>query len=196
MPEAQINNPKGAFGYSPFDGTDQQRGVRRIGTFRNMSSVSGVNVGSVVCLSTNSSDGTGASISTAAFSPLILGVALTSASTDQSTALTSQALPGAWFTAVLEGPAVTLLSTAAAAGSIIINAGASTVAGTTGSTVGGHGAPLSTLIPVVTPGTLGGVVGVALTSATTGTTGFLSGASTLPKALVYVRPTMTVHTTA
>lgn len=196
MPEAQINNPKGAFGYSPFDGTDQQRGVRRVATFRNVSSANPVNVGSAICLSTLTTDGTGAGVSTAIASPLFVGVALTSGSTDQSTQLTSNALSNAWFQVCIEGPCVALLSTAAVPGNILVNAGASTVIGTTGSTVGGQLGPLSTLVPEVAPGLQVGVAGFALTSATTGTTGFLSVATTSPRGLVYIRPNVSHHTSA
>lgn len=196
MPEAQITNPKGAFGYSPFDGTDQQRGVREVGTFRNMSSANPILVGSAVCLSSNSTDGTGVAVSTAIASPLFLGVALTSGSTDQSTALTSQALSGAWVKVCLKGPCVALLSTATAPGMILVNGGASTVLGSTGSTVGGQLAPLSTLIPAPAAGTIEGIAGVALTSATTGSTGFLTTATTSPRGLVYLRPGYAIHTTA
>lgn len=115
MTLGQIADPKGTFGRSAIPGSN--RSHRQIATYRNASTVA-IPRGAVVVLSTLTTDGTGAAVSTVINDPLILGVAFTSASTG-STAGSSLAPAGAWFDVVTKGPAETIMTTGVTRGEIV-----------------------------------------------------------------------------
>jgi hypothetical protein len=187
-----IPNPKGAFGYSQTDGLNQTRGLTKYAYVHNMSTVA-IPRYSAVCLSSLSQDGTGVIASTVIGSRLFLGVlqwgqTASDMSSQASTATTasSAVAPGEWGVVAVEGPCIAAITTGAAPGDVLTNGN---------STVGGGNAlqPHSTAVPG-TAGAIGSAAGWCLSTATTGTTGFLS--TTQPRGVVYLRPCFFFSATA
>jgi hypothetical protein len=170
-----LSNRKGAFGYEI---QENVRGHQTIQAFHNMSSANAIPKGAAVVLSTNSTDGTGAIVTTVNASPLFVGVALTSASTGQSTDLASNASSGAWFLACVAGPVAGAFLTSGTVNGDVL--------GTTNSTVGSAGGGyLGPLASTQVAGSYFGVAGFAHTSGTTGTTGYLT--TTIVRGAVQVK---------
>lgn len=187
MAESQIVNSKKAFGYEPGEGANQQHNEISVQVFRNMSTVV-IPAFSPVCLSSLAPDGTGVVASTVIGSAKFVGVAQEAMSSVASTAITATSLAaqGTWGRVCVYGPTIAAVSTGAAIGDVLTNGN---------STLGGGNAlqTYTTLVPAVA-GALSGAAGFALTSATTGTTGFLS--TVQPRAMVYLRPSFAFATTA
>lgn len=178
-PFQQIENPKSAFG-DEIDHVGLLRGVPETCEVHNMSSVQVIPLGAAVVWSTNSTDGTGVTITTVAGSPLFAGVAITSASTGQSTDLTSLAAQAAWCTIVVKGNVPGALLTSGTAPGDFLGTVNSTVAGSTG---GGY---LGPIVSTQVAGAFFGVAGIAFTSGTTGTTPYLT--ATGPRGFVKLNP--------
>lgn len=184
MPHQQISNPRGAFDLPYGDGSDL-RGSQTIEMFRNASSAVGIRPGDAVALSTaGSTDGKAVVPTTVSGDPLFVGVALTSASTGQSTRLTSLAPSSEWCQVVTHGPAVYNGILGESIGDVV-----AVLQGTAAGSSRGHLGAAAT-----TQGTAGfiRVAGVVITSATTGTTGFLN--TTFPRGVVYLQPSYTLRT--
>lgn len=187
MPQ-EISNPKGAFGYPGGELTtathaEGQGGVggAKIRAYRNASTAQVVPFGASVILSTLSSLGNEAAISTVIGSPLYLGVALTSAGlhTGRTTVATAAGLGGLgtdYFDVLEEGMFHGALLTSGTVPGDLIQLGGSTL----GSTGGGVLAPVT-----ATAAGNYSVAGIALTSGTTGTTGFLTTAG--PRGIVRIQ---------
>lgn len=179
MPFQNIENPKSAFG-DEIDHLGIVRGIGETFAAHNMSSVETIPAGAAVIWSTNSTDGTGVTITTAAGSPLFAGIALTSATTGQSTDLTSNAAQATWCVVLRRGRAAGVLLTTGTVPGDFVGTVNSTVAGSTG---GGY---LGTIASTQTAGSFFGVAGLALTSGTTGTAGYLT--ATGPRGFVVLEP--------
>jgi hypothetical protein len=127
MPDKAIINPGGAFGYTPFE---DARGEQQIGVFRNMSSANPIRVGNAVAYSSASTDGTGVVVTTVLGSARFCGVAVTSASTGQTTQLSSLAPAEVWCQVVTKGKVWAHLDTAVVNGDIIGVSNTTAAAGT------------------------------------------------------------------
>lgn len=194
MTQQMIPNPKGAFGYSQVDGTNQTRGLTKYVYVHNMSTVA-IPLYSPVCLSSLAQDGTGVITSTVIGNKMFLGILVqgtgqnsTGMSSQASTATTaSSAVPsGEWGLVAVEGPCIAAMTTGSAVGDVLTNGN---------STLGG-GAALQTYTTAVAAGAgaIGSAAGFCLSTATTGTTGFLN--ATQPRGIVYLRPTFFTATTS
>lgn len=194
----QIDNPKGAFGYTGALTTGVHAEMQgpyaaRIAKFRNASTVSRIHPGCAVILSTLSSLGDQVTQTTVIGSPLFQGVAITSAglNTDNTTVSTAIGLGGIgsdWCDVVVEGDVHgALLTSGTTPGDLLVvsnsTVGASTALGALVSTAGGYLG--------VAPATAAGnyaIAGIALTSGTTGTTGFLTTAGV--RGIVRLKPSI------
>lgn len=197
MPWQQLDNPLGAFGYGggaistatmpPLGGDESQ-----VIVLRNASTVEVIPRGAAVIYSTLSSNMDWGTITTVAGSPLFAGVALTSAglNTQLTTVTTAAGLGGIgtdFFQVQVRGRFFgALLTTGTVAGDMVGTVN-STVAGSTG---GGY---LGTIVSTQTAGNFFGVAGVAFTSGTTGTSGYLT--ATGPRGAVLLRPSIIVGST-
>lgn len=174
---SQIANPQGAFGYNY--GPEDLRNHQTIERFRNGSSAIGIRAGDAVSFSTaGSTDGKSVIVTTIAGNPLFVGVALTSASTGQTTHLTSLAPSSVWCEVVVKGPAIYNGILGEGIGDVI-----GCLQGTVAGSSRGH---LGALAGTVATAGFARVAGVVITSATTGTTGFLS--TSIPKGVAYIDP--------
>lgn len=154
----EIANVKGAFGYDSTDaGSGQQRQHIALENWRNMSTANSVEVGKVVAYSSLIGEGNEAKRLDAT-GDIVLGVAFTSASTnDNTTNVTTNHPDAAWATIVTYGPVDAAVSSAQA-----IQKGETLVPTTVGEV-----APLA-LTSVAAEQE--DIVGWALTSAATATT--------------------------
>lgn len=183
MPRQQIGNPRSAFNYDY--GKDGLRGEQVLESFRNGSSAVAIRPGDAVCRSTAAStDGKAVVVSTVDGNPLFVGVALTSASTGQSTQLSSNTPTSVWCQVVVQGPAIYNGILGETIGDVV-----AVLQGTVAGSSRGHLGAAAT-----TQGTAGyiRVAGTVLTSATTGTTGFLS--TSIPKGVVDLQPSFVLRT--
>lgn len=195
----QIDNPKGAFGYPGGANTTAAQALMqggyavKIETVRNASTVSVIPRGAAVAFSTLSSVATEVACTTVIGSPLFRGVALTSAglNTERTSVTTAVGLGeqgSDWCDIAIEGPVHgALLSSGVTAGETVW-IGSSTVAGAT--TNGGY---LTSTNVLSSAAGRSAIAGIALTSATTGTTGFLT--TTGPRGIVYLRPSFVQNST-
>lgn len=175
----QITNAGGAFGYGEQSDRDA-RGPQVIRRFHNMSSVNAIQKGSAVIFSSLSTDGTGVVVTTVAGSPRFAGVALTSATTGQSTHLTSLAPAAAWCSVVVEGPVYAMLDTVTVNGDII---------GITNTTAASGAANGGLLGPIVSTQVAGNFFGIAGFAHTSGSTLAPDGVTTqIPRGYVTLRP--------
>ena len=187
-PFKNIDDPKGAFGYDPDHLGAEGRNPQVVGYFHNVSSTETITAGAAVILSSLSTDGTGVTITTLIASPLFIGVALTSMTTGQSTDASSNAAPASWGRVQIAGPCPGALLTAATTPGDQIGTVNSTVAGSTG---GGYLGVINTTAVAVS--SFGGLAGIAITSGTTGASGFLTTVG--PRGIVYIRPSVYVGST-
>lgn len=163
MSHQQIVNTEGALGY---DSTAGKGGNQRAGVtvrrFRNMSTAAGIGVGAPVKLSTLIGEGNeavAAGSSGSIGNEIILGIAATSCSTNTNTTNRSTSHPSnAWAEVVTYGPAQATLTSGVEKGDHVVAIGTSA----TSHVLGVHNFTTAT--------GFGYVVGVALTSGTSGTT--------------------------
>lgn len=189
----QLDNPKGAFGYTG----SQTTGVHADGqgvyfptleNVRNASTVQVIPQGAAVIWSTLSSLGNEVAITTVISSPLFAGVALTSAglNTERTSVTTAAGLggQGSDWCQIVRGGLIhgALLTSGVTAGDRVWTA-SSTVAGSTG---GGY---LTSTNALTTAAGQVGIAGIALSSGTTGTTGFLTTAG--PRGIVRIDRSIT-----
>lgn len=186
MPWQQLDNPLGAFGYgggSLSTATTPQLGgdEAAVIVLRNASTVQVIPRGAAVIYSTLSSNMDQATITTVAGSPLFAGVALTSAGLNtQNTGSTLAGPAGSdFFQVMTRGRFFGALLTSGTVPGDPIGTVNSTVAGSTG---GGY---LGTIASTQTAGSFFGLAGVAFTSGTTGTSGYLT--ATGPRGAVLLR---------
>ena len=185
MPDKAIINPGGAFGYTPFE---DGRGEQIVGVYRNMSSANPIRPGNAVIWSSASTDGTGVVVSTVAGSVRFCGVAITSASTGQSTMLTSNAPAEVWCQVVQKGKVWAHLDTAVVNGDIVW-VGATTAA--SGTSNGGQLAVASATNAVAS-----GFLAVAGFAHTSGSTLAPDGVTTQnPRGLVTLQPAIITPST-
>lgn len=193
MPQPQLENPKGAFGHPGGTlTTGAQPSIQgpyggEVHVFRNASTVQVIPRGAAVAWTTLSTLFGEVNISTVIGNRLFCGVAISSCglNTDRTTVATAAGLGaiGTDYVQVqMSGPVYGALVTTGTTQGDILWMGNSTVAGSTG---GGY------LEPVAATHAAGlyAVAGIAGSSATTGTTGFLT--TTGPRAVVWLRPSVT-----
>lgn len=198
MASPQISNPLGAFGYTGAltTGTHaDMQGVYALRTekVRNASTVFTIPRGASVIFSTLSSLGTEVTITTVLGSNLFRGIAITSAglNTDRTTVTTAAGLGAIgtdWCEIGIEGPVHGALLTSGTAPGDRVWISNSTVAGA--STAGGY---LGSTTPMSSAAGNSVIAGIALTSGTTGTTGFLTTAG--PRGIVWLRPSFVNNST-
>lgn len=180
MPDKAIINPGGAFGYSPFE---DGRGEQQIEIMRNMSSANPIRPGNAVIYSSLSTDGTGCVVTTVAGSPRFAGVALDSASTGQTTMLTSNAPAETWLRVVTKGKVWAHLDTAVVNGDLV---GISNTTAANGSSAGGQLGVIAATNAVTV-----GFLTVAGFAHTSGSTLAPDGVTTQnPRGLVTIRPSI------
>lgn len=199
MPVPQLQNPQGAFGYpGGFLTTGAQPNIigpyqGEVRVYRNASTVSVIPRGAAVNISTLSSMGGEVDMSTLIGNPLFVGIAITSAGLNTArTTVTTAAGLGAigsdqcmvQITGVVYGA---LLTTGVVPGDRVWTA-SSTVAGA--STNGGY---LTSTNALSTAAGQSVIAGIALSSGTTGTTGYLT--VTGPRGIVLLRPSFVNNST-
>lgn len=207
MPEAQIDNPQGAFGYLTTVNTPpsplHNPVVRR---FRNLSTATGIPKGAVVVggwststaagVATLSTVDEGCYVTTVVADPKTLGVTITScAARSTGSTLGAPAPSSEYVNVVTYGPVygalLTTIATAPVAGDVLVT-GSATLSG--GSTAGfAFGGTLmaasSAALGASTVQFAIGVLGYCITPGTTGTTGFLTTIGN--RGAVWVNPSVT-----
>lgn len=198
MASPQVDNPKGAFGYPGALSTASHaigQGVYGPKTekVRNASTVSIIPRGAAVVFSTLSSLGNEVACTTVIGSNLFRGIALTSAglNTERTSVSTAVGLGGFgsdWLEIAVEGPVHGALLTSGTVAGDRVWVSNSTVAGAT--TNGGY---LGSTVALSSAAGQSAIAGIALTSGTTGTTGFLTTAG--PRGIVWLRPSWVNNST-
>lgn len=191
MPEAQLTNPQGAFGYlntssTPPAGTLHSQKIAR---FRNLSTARGIAVGAGVVFGFTSSTASGvATLSTVdegVFCTTVIGhrlfagVAITSAAARTTGSTLGGPAPSSEYcNIVMEGPVWALLdtgNTAPVAGAPLILSNTTVSGGSTvGVGIGGVIGTCDTVLVTSAANAVLGIVGACIVPGTTGTTGQLT----------------------